>query len=134
MTTLGWPLSPHRGPVLDVPDHVEAIRLRLGIAGPTEPTPCRLCGKDTFDSNAAHALCCDKSNITRGHHNVARAIFNIAAACDPSAELEASDLIPGKQLRHADVLTGAIGSGRHAIDVGLCCELHTRYSFLKAFL
>ena len=118
MTTWLWALSPHRGPVLDVPDH-EAIRLCLGIAGPTEPTPCRLCGKDAFDSNAAHALCCDKSN-TRGHHNVTRAIFDVAATCDPSTELEANNLIPGKKLRPADILTGAVGSGRHALDVGIC--------------
>ena len=96
-----WSLSPYRGPVLDPPDHIEAIRIRLGIAGPTEPTPCHLCGKDTIDSNASHALCCDKSKITRGHHHVARTIFDVAAACDPSTELEAADLIPGTKLRPA---------------------------------
>ena len=52
-----WALSPHKGPVLDATDHIEATRLRLGIAGPTDPIPCRLCGKEVLNTNAAHALC-----------------------------------------------------------------------------
>ena len=78
----------------------------IRIAGPTDPVPCRLCGKETIDSNGAHALCCSKSEITRGHNHVARTIFDVVAACDPAAELEAADLIPGTRLRPADILTG----------------------------
>ena len=39
--------------------------------------------------------------------------------CDPSTELEAPGLIPGTRLRPADVLTGALGPGLTAIDVGI---------------
>jgi hypothetical protein len=37
-----WALSRHKGPVLDSQHYVEALRLRLGCAGPSEPVPCAL--------------------------------------------------------------------------------------------
>ena len=114
-----WALNQHKGPVLDAVDHVEAVRLRLGIAGPTDPIPCRLCGKDVVSTNGAHALCCSKAEITRGHNRVAKYLHDNAAVCDPNTEMEAIDLIPGTRLRPADVLTGALGNGRTALDVGI---------------
>jgi hypothetical protein len=115
-----WSLSPHKGPVLDSTDHTEAVRLRLGIAGPTDPVACLRCGKAAFNSNAAHALCCSKGEITRGHNRVAKIIHDVAASIDPTTELEAPGLIPNTRLRPADVLTGALGVGRHALDIGIC--------------
>ena len=50
---------------------------------------------------------------------VTRTIFNVAALCDPSSELEAPGLIPGTMLRPADVLTGAINLGLTALDIGI---------------
>ena len=49
-----------------------------------------------------------------------RTIFDVASACDPTAELEAPNLIPNTRLRPADILTGALGNGRHALDIGIC--------------
>ena len=37
-----WALSPHEGPALDAIDHREAIRIRFGIAGPTDAVDCKL--------------------------------------------------------------------------------------------
>ena len=42
-----------------------------------------------------------------------------ANACGPGTELEAPGLIPGTRLRPADVLTGALGNGLVALDVGI---------------
>jgi hypothetical protein len=50
---------------------------------------------------------------------VARQVFDAAKICDPSTELEAGGLIPGTRLRPADVLTGALGHGLMALDVGI---------------
>ena len=55
----------------------------------------------------------------RGHHAVARQIFDVAKHGDSSAEVEAPGLIPGTDLRPADVLTGACGHGLMALDIGI---------------
>ena len=49
-----------------------------------------------------------------------KAVFDVAAACDPASEIEAPNLIPNTRLRPADILTGALGHGSHALDVGIC--------------
>ena len=41
------------------------------------------------------------------------------AMVDPGAELEAPGLILGTLLRPADVLTGAFGPGKLALDIGI---------------
>ena len=97
---------------------VEAVRLRLGAAGPIDSVPCNLCGK-LLDQAGSHAHCCSRAEATRGHHSVARHIMDVAKACDPASEAEAAGLIPGTQLRPADVLTGALGNGLTALDIGI---------------
>ena len=114
-----WNLSKHRGPVLQPAEYVEAVRVRLGAAGPSEPVPCRRCGRELLDSAGSHAHCCSLAEATRGHHAVARQLFEVAKHCDPAAEIEAPGLIPGTDLRPADVLTGACGHGLTALDVGI---------------
>jgi len=114
-----WSLSQHKGPTLNVEQYVDAVRGRLGIAGPSEPLPCELCGNDLLDSAGAHALCCARGESTRGHNGVARRLFETVASCDPGAELEAPSLIPGTSLRPADVLTSILGAGLTALDVGI---------------
>eukprot|EP00973_Karenia_brevis_P028436 3918763-Karenia_brevis.AAC.2 len=114
-----WNLSKHKGPVMEPPQFVEALRLRLGAAGPSEPCPCQLCGSTLLDSAGSHALCCNLAEATRGHHRVAKQVYEPARQCDPSAELEAPGLIPGTRLRPADVLTGALGHGLTALDIGI---------------
>jgi len=81
--------------------------------------PCQLCGNALLDNAGAHALCCAKAESTRGHHGVARALFEDVCQVDPAAELEAQGLIPGTLLRPADVLTCALGPGRLALDIGI---------------
>ena len=114
-----WNLSRHRGPVLQPAQYVEAVRVRLGAAGPSEPVPCRRCGRELLDSAGSHAHCCSLGEATRGHHAVARQIFDVAVHSDPSTEIEAPGLIPGTALRPADVLTGACGHGLTALDIGI---------------
>ena len=46
-------------------------------------------------------------------------MFNEVSAIDPAAELEAAGLIPNTLLRPADVLTGALGNGLVALDIGI---------------
>ena len=50
---------------------------------------------------------------------MARRVHDAAKVCDPGAELEAPGLVPGTRLRPADVLTGALGNGFLALDVGV---------------
>ena len=38
-----WMLCKNKGPTLSEQDYVEALRIRLGIAGPAEAVPSRLC-------------------------------------------------------------------------------------------
>ena len=54
-----------------------------------------------------------------GHNAIARHVFDDAKTCDPNTELEAEGLIHGTRLRPADVLTGALGHGLTALDVGI---------------
>ena len=39
-----WHLNKHHGPLLSAEEHLEAVRVRLGCAGPTDPVPCSRCG------------------------------------------------------------------------------------------
>ena len=47
-------------------------------------------------------------------------MHDASLVCDPSAETEVPDLIPGTDLRPADVLTTALGNGMTALDVSIC--------------
>ena len=114
-----WALNKHRGPAMDAATYTDALRVRLGVAGPAAPLPCELCGQSLLDAAGSHALCCAKAESTRGHHGVSRTIFGMATQVDPAAEMEAPGLIPGTLLRPADVLTGALGVGLTAIDIGI---------------
>ena len=114
-----WTLSRHKGKPLAPDDFIDALRIRLGIAGPCELLPCELCGAELMDAAGAHALCCARAESTRGHHGVARTLFDEVAIVDPAAELEAPGLIPGTLLRPADVLTSAAGAGLTALDIGI---------------
>ena len=114
-----WALSAHRGPVMEDEDHIEAVRLRLGIAGPIDVTPCGLCGQIAMDSSGAHALCCAKAESTRGHHSVTRQLADEIRCADPTLASEPTGLIPGTELRPADILTGALDNGLTAPDIGI---------------
>ena len=114
-----WHLSKHHGPILSSEEFIEAVRVRLGAAGPSEPVPCARCGRELLDSAGAHAACCACAEATIGHYSVARQVLNAALQCDPSAESETAGLIPGTRLRPADVLTTALGNATTALDVGI---------------
>jgi len=114
-----WNLSPHKGPIMDSRHFVEAVRVRLGAAGPSESALCNLCGGEFVDRAGSHALCCSRAEATRGHNAVARHIMEVAKVIDPSTEAEAQGLIPGTSLRPADVLTGALNNGSVALDIGI---------------
>ena len=114
-----WPRSSEIGPVLTPVEHVTAVRLRLGCAGPAEPALCGFCGTSLIDASASHALLC--ANSVSGHNAVRNQLHAAACACDPCAEIEPLGLIPSHPtLRPADILTSAAFPGRSAaLDVGV---------------
>ena len=114
-----WHLSKHHGPVLTSEEYLEAVRVRLGCAGPTDPVPCSRCGQALFDSSGAHAACCACPESTRGHYGVVKELLPRFQQCDPTAESEVTGLIPGTDLRPADILTQALGNTVTALDVGI---------------
>ena len=114
-----WTLSKHKGRPLAPDDFVEALRIRLGVAGPSAPLPCGLCGAALLDNACAHAFCCARAESTRGHHGVTRALHAEFVIVDPGAELEAPGLIPGTRLRPADILTSSLNAGLTALDIGV---------------
>ena len=73
-----------------------------------------------LDTGAFQTSNCALSKATRGHDAVAQILQEAAYAGDPSAETEASGLIPGTELRPADVLTSAPGNALAALDVSIC--------------
>ena len=105
-----WNLSRHRGPILTNAQFIEAVRIRLGAAGSDEPIPCALCGK-LFDSAGSHAHCCAIGEATIGHNAVTKELHSVVLRCDPAAEREVAGLIPGTNLRPADILTGCLDGG-----------------------
>ena len=104
---------------METENYVEAVLLRLGIAGPLDVVPCGLCGEVPMSDSGAHAMCCARAESTRGHNNVTRQLAEDVNVVDPSMELEPMGLIPGTQLRPADILTGALGNGLVALDIGI---------------
>ena len=50
-----WALTDKHGPVMAQDEYIDAIRLRIGAAGPVDPCECKLCGK-VMDSSGSHAL------------------------------------------------------------------------------
>ena len=57
---------------------------------------------------------------TRGHNAVSSLIHAAAQQCDHTSEMEVPGLIPGTDLRPADVLTSALGNAYTALDVSIC--------------
>ena len=110
-----WRLNPHNGAVVQ-----PAVRLRLDCAGPCEPVPCAACQTGSLDTGAAHATCCALGEATRGHNAVTALVHAAAQSCDCTAETEVPGLIPGTDLRPADVLTSAPGNSYTALDISIC--------------
>ena len=114
-----WSLCPHRGVVLSDDVFLDAIRARMGVAGPLEPAECALCGQLSSGCPIAHASCCAGGESTKGHNAIARKLAAEIGSADPSLEIEAQGLIPGTRLRPADLLTSILGAGLTAVDVGV---------------
>ena len=114
-------MSKHHGPILPEDEFVEAVCVRLGAAGPTDPLPCVRCGKELLDSSgspvAAH---CAIAESTRCHYSVEGMPLNIAQQCDPSADSLVKCLIPGTRLRPAVVLATDLGHATTFLDSGIC--------------
>ena len=56
----------------------------------------------------------------RGHNAVSSLIHAAAQQCDHTSEMEVPGLIPGTDLRPADILTSALGNAYTALDVSIC--------------
>ena len=115
-----WRLNPRHGSTLDADEYVDSVRFRLGCAGPAEPITCAACISGILDTGAAHASCCALSEATRGHNAVSSLIHAAAQQCDHTSEMEVPGLIPGTDLRPADILTSALGNAYTALDVSIC--------------
>ena len=115
-----WRLNPRHGSTLDADEYVDSVRFRLGCAGPAEPVTCATCNSGILDTGAAHASCCALGEATRGHNAVSSLIHAAAQQCDLTSEMEVPGLIPGTDLRPADVLTSALGNAYTALDVSIC--------------
>ena len=88
--------------------------------GPAEPITCAARNSGILDTGAAHASCCALSEATRGHNAVSSLIHAAAQQCDHTSEMEVPGLIPGTDLRPADILTSALGNAYTALDVSIC--------------
>ena len=115
-----WRLNPRHGPTLDADEYVHSVRFRLGCAGPAETVTCAACNSGILDAGAAHTSCCALGEATRGHNAVSSLIHAAALQCDHTSEMEVLGLIPGTDLRPADVLTSALGNDYTALDVSIC--------------
>ena len=92
----------------------------LGCAGLAEPITCAACNSGILDTGAVHASCCALGEATRGHNAVSSLLHAAAQQCDHSSEMEVPGLIPGTDLRPADILTSALGNAYTALDVSIC--------------
>ena len=81
---------------------------------------CAACNSGILDTGAAHASCCALGEATLGHNAVSSLIHAAAQQCDHTSEMEVPGLIPGTDLRPADVLTLALGNAYTALDVSIC--------------
>ena len=115
-----WRLNPRHGLTLEADEYVDSVRFRLGCAGPAEPVTCAACNSGILDTGAAHASCCALGEATRGHNAVTSLLHAAAQQCDHTSEMEVPGLIPGIDLRPADVLTSALGNAYTALDVSIC--------------
>ena len=112
-----WRLNPRHGSTLEADEYVDSVRFRLGCAGPAEPTTCAACNSGILDTGAAHASCCALGEATRGHNAVYSLIHAAAQQCDRTSEMEVPGLIPGTDLRPADVRPH-LGSGQRLHCIG----------------
>ena len=115
-----WRLNPRHGLILEADEYIDSVRFRLGCAGPVEPITCAACNSGILDTGAAHASCCALGEATRGHNAVSSLLHAAAQQCDHTAEMEVPGLIPGTDLRPADILTSALGNTYTALDVSIC--------------
>ena len=113
-------LNPRHGSTLEADEYVDSVRFRLGCAGPVEPITCAACNSGILDTGAAHASCCALGEATRGHNAVSSLLHAAAQQCDHTSEMEVPGLIPGTDLRPADILTSALGNAYTALDVSIC--------------
>ena len=90
------------------------------VLGPRNLSPVPPCNSGILDRGAAHTSCCALGEATRGHNAVSSLIHAAALQCDHTSEMEVPGLIPGTNLRPADVLTSALGNAYTALDVSIC--------------
>ena len=106
---------------LELEECADSVRLRWGCAGPLDPCmACAGCQCGLLDSSAAHATCCALGEATRGHIEATALIHAAAQSCDHTAEVEVPGLIPGTDLRPADVLASALGNANTALNISSC--------------
>jgi hypothetical protein len=63
-------LDREKGVVLTPEEWTTAMKLRLGCEFLGAPVVCGLCGERILDKQCLHAMCCAKSESTKGHYAV----------------------------------------------------------------
>ena len=83
---------------------------------------CPRCNATTLQQSCIHALCCSRSESTKGHYCVRDEVLALVHLADSSASTEIRELIPDRpNLRPADIFTSAAIPGRMAaLDIGIC--------------
>ena len=89
----------------------------LGLANPCPVLPAR---PDPWTRARPHATSCALGEATRDHNAVTALVHATAQSGHCTAELEVPGLIPGTDLRPADVLASALGNSYTALDISIC--------------
>ena len=84
------------------------------------------CQNGSLNTGAARATCCAVGEATRGHNAVATLVHAAAQSCGCTAEMEVLGLIPGADLRPADVLTSALGNSPPPSTSRSALRMHNR--------
>ena len=98
-----WKLNPHKGPYCKTNEFVDAVRVRLGCAGPTEPTECAAYNAGLFDIGAAHASCC--ALVSGSSRALSSAPPMLLALCNTRTALRVSISAPHAQAGVASTAT-----------------------------
>ena len=117
---LQCPPIPALGLHLRTQEFVVAVKFRLGIPVYNQPGICPACGRES-DTLGDHGLVCGYGGerISR-HHSLRDSLFATAQAAGLSPQKEVRGLLPGTDLRPADVLIPRWTAGRDtALDVSI---------------
>ena len=105
-------LCPGLGLHLRAQEFVTSLKLRLRVTVFTGAGPCPAC-QAPCDQLGNHALCCGMESERLARHNALRdALFSVASAAALGLSKESRFLLPGSDMRPAEVLLPFWSGGR----------------------